>query len=91
MRRVLWTRNARSALQEAKTYLEQQRRGTADRLSSDIFKAAKAIANLPLAGRVDRGVQAHVWSLPKWHKLIIYRVRGDEIQIVAFRDTRQDT
>jgi plasmid stabilization system protein ParE len=91
MRRVYWTYNARNALEKSKAYLELQRRGSADKLVGDIFKAAKAISLLPLAGRVDNGIQAHVWSLPKWHKLIIYRVRGDDIQIVAFRDTRQDT
>lgn len=91
MRRVYWTRNARSSLQQSKDYLENRRRGTADKLEGDIYKAARAISLIPLAGRMNDRMQAHVWSLPKWHKVIIYRVRGDDIEIIAFRDTRQDT
>jgi plasmid stabilization system protein ParE len=91
MRRVYWTYNARVALQQTKTYLEEQRRGTSDKIVSGIFKAAKANSILPLAGRMESDRQARIWSLPKWHKVTIYRVRGDDIEIVAFRDTRQKT
>lgn len=91
MRRVYWTESARHALQESKTYLERQRRGTADKISGDIFKAGKANALIPLAGRVETTGLVHVWSLPKWHKMIIYRIEADDIQIIAFRDTRQET
>ena len=60
-------------------------------LESDVAKAVRHISNLPNAGRSVLGGDLRVWSLTNWKKIIIYQISEDLIEIIAFRDTRQDT
>jgi plasmid stabilization system protein ParE len=61
-----------------------------EKAARDIQRAVELAATFPMANRAARTESERIKSLPKWHKIIIYKVEVDRIVIVSIPVTRQE-
>lgn len=89
VRRVEWTREARTSFDDAIDWLAERNPGAAARLQSGIESWTELTARRLLG-------TPHAWPGCKTaiyrdgYRRIVFRPYDDRIEIIAFRDTRQD-
>ncbi|WP_420887847.1 type II toxin-antitoxin system RelE/ParE family toxin [Candidatus Phycosocius spiralis] len=91
MMEVRWSQQALSDLVEIGRWLNERNPKAAKRAEQEIGVAISSIAKRPLAWPKARGHDAHVRSLPKWTRRIVYRVGPDFILIISMKHTRQES
>lgn len=93
MSRVRWSDNALRDLSNVYEYLSQNNPFAAEQARYDLVATANGLADFPLMGRqLDRrGPEVRGLSVPRWKKILVYRVRDNTVEIAAIIDPRQDT
>lgn len=62
----------------------------AQKAETDIAHAIEMAALFPMSNRAARNSVERLKSLPKWHKVIIYKVEASRIIVLSIRDMRQE-
>jgi plasmid stabilization system protein ParE len=86
-----WSPRARSEFDAYLTWIAERDADTALKIGEEIDGWIARLAAHPTTGAPSSrwpGCRKH--SSPRRRKFILYRVSADHIEIVAFRDTRQD-
>jgi toxin ParE1/3/4 len=81
--RIRWMPLAEQDLEGAYEYVQQDNENAAKRLVACIFSAADMLARHPLAGREGRVQGTRELVVAGTPYLIAYRIRRDQIQILA--------
>ena len=89
VRRVIWSPDARRSFDEAIAWLQERDDRAAQDVRAYLDAWVQRVADLKL-GTPHRWEGCLTVGSPKYAKRIIYRPSGDGIEIIAFRDTRQD-
>lgn len=84
------SKRAERELADALEWFKERNPSAAKQAEEDIAVAINLAAAFPMANRAARSEFERIKSLPKWHKIIIYKVEIDRIVIVSIRDTRQE-
>ena len=79
---------AEEELRAAAEIYEEQQRGLGRALLVEVRRAYQRIIELPLAARNERG-EIRVRSIARFPYRVYYRVRGDEIVIIAVGHRRR--
>ena len=87
---VEWSRPAQRAFDAYIDYLIEASPRTAQQASNEIIAATERLGRRPNMGRPSRWKGLREWSLPRWKKIVVYRVEAGRLRIVAFYDGRQD-
>lgn len=90
MRDIVLTIRAAREIRGIQSHLNSSRAGASDDFAGDFFNALRLLANRPELGRKDGREPQHLWSMIKWHKLIVYRFDQIVLTILTIRDTRQE-
>lgn len=85
---VIWSPEARAALDESVDWLAERDDRAALKLRADVEEWTERIAK-HLLGTPHNWPGCRTAGYPDQHKRIIYRVREDAIEVVVRRDTRQ--
>lgn len=88
--KVEWTPPARSSLNAYFDYLGEQAPSLTGDARAEIERAVGRLGVRPLMGRPARWSGLREWSLLRWKKIVVYRVKENRIEILAFYDARQD-
>jgi plasmid stabilization system protein ParE len=90
VRRLRWTIRARQQLNDWIERLQEDDDLLAMRASAQTEARIDKLAERPFDCRLSRWPGFRELSLPRWSKIVIYRVSDDEVVITAFYDARQD-
>jgi len=90
MPEVLWLGTALKDLQEIKDYYETREEGLGQKLAQEILSIEQVLTHHPLAGRIAKDLYPEHRQMIRGHYLIIYRVEGATVKIVAVIDSRRD-
>jgi plasmid stabilization system protein ParE len=86
---VRWAPDAARDFENHANWYRDYKASTASRFVTDVEKAIARIILLPSSGRVHLGrPDRRLVSLPKWHKIIHYRVQDGHLHVLALLDTR---
>ncbi len=85
--KVRLTGPARADLEHIRTYIADRNPRAADQVVSALIGRAEGLADFPYSGRQTDEPEIRVVVLPRFHYLIFYRIRTDEVQILHFRHT----
>lgn len=88
--RVKWTPPALASLNAYFAHLGEHAPSLTGKARAGIEKAVGRLGVRPLMGRPARWPGLREWSLLRWKKIVVYRVKDDRIEILAFYDARQD-
>jgi plasmid stabilization system protein ParE len=84
-RRVVWTPEARRALDEALAFIAQDAPDVARRLLEQALSAAQSLAELSERGRVvPERVDSAIREVFVYRYRLMYRVTAESVQILAF-------
>ncbi|MES2861101.1 MAG: type II toxin-antitoxin system RelE/ParE family toxin [Pseudomonadota bacterium] len=90
MREVIWSPEAEDAQDAYIDWLVEYDEQTAKRIQAEIEAWTLLLSKRPLIGNAARWPGFRVHGDRDLDKLMIYEVFDDHIEIVAFRDMRQD-
>lgn len=88
---VVWSPRARREFDAYLTWIAERDAEAASRIGEEIVAWIGRLAGHPTTGHpasVRPGLRKH--SLPSRSKFVLYEVLDDGIEIIAFRDGRQD-
>ena len=80
---IRWMPLAEQDLDSAYDYVRQENKSAAKQLIARIFSVAGMLMRHPLAGRDGRVSGTRELAVPRTPYVIAYRLRGNEIQILA--------
>ena len=86
---VKWRPAASAEFRTAVGYLKERNPVAACEFSETIARVVSLLDRRPQIARPSNYPGFRVWSLPKWHKVIVFREIGENIEIAAVLDTRQ--
>ncbi len=86
---IRWKSKPRAQFSGAIRYLTARNKAAANALRDDVRNAVKRLEEHPEIGRNSNYSNLRAWSLPKWHKIIVYRITEGGVEIVALLDTRK--
>jgi addiction module RelE/StbE family toxin len=86
---IHWTQRALRRLDRHTTYVALRSPTSVDAMTQRIFDAVDALAENPPMGREGRYLGTRELVIEKGHYVVVYRVRGQTVQIVTVHDTRQ--
>ena len=90
MRTVEWSTPARRQFNAYIDYLIIENPRAAERASKTVLTAARRLATHPFIARASRWPGLRELSLTRWRKIVVYKVEGQLVRIVALYDARQD-
>jgi toxin ParE1/3/4 len=87
--RVVWAARTQRRLQEIVAFISSDRPAAAERVLDQILSAARTLGEHPNLGRRGRlrGIREFVVAGTAY--LLIYRVRGDVLQVLTVFDARR--
>lgn len=88
--RTIWLPSAKRALRNYLFYLRDQAPSLVFQAEQELREASLQLCDFPYAHREARWPGLRELYVPRWKKLIVYRVEQDRVVIVAFFDARQD-
>ena len=80
--KLRWTRPALADLIDAHDYIARYNPTAAQSIAQKIWDAAEALCDHPEAGRRGHVEGTREWVVTDTPYLIVYRVKGDELQIL---------
>jgi plasmid stabilization system protein ParE len=87
---VRWSKPALRSFARAKEYYSGAREGLGDRFEGAVVHALRSLQTQPERARASRQVPGvRLWSLSGWHKVIAVEQRGNDLIVLAIRDTRR--
>lgn len=87
---VIWSPRAELELEAYLDWIAERDPEAAIRIRNEIVAWTEGLANHPTTGNPGRWPGFRTHGKPKRHKMVIYQVMDDHIEIAAFRDMRQD-
>ena len=88
---AFWTPEARGDLRELALYLADYDPAIARRAATLFFAKANRLAAQPGLGRPGSEPDTHELSVPRWRRVMVYRVLADRIEVLALRNTRRQS
>jgi plasmid stabilization system protein ParE len=88
MAKALWSARATREFKDLITYLKPRDPNAAARAASEIQSLSRLLARRPFLGRPGQGDGEREFSVSDWHKVFVYRVTPDGIDISSLRDPR---
>lgn len=88
--RTTWLPRAKRSLRNYLLYLRELSPALFAEAEQELREAALQLCQFPYAHREARWPGLREVYVPRWKKLIVYRVEQDRVVIVAFFDARQD-
>ena len=88
MAQARWSSRALREFEALIAYLRQYDRRTAKAASEDIRALSRLLARRPGLGRPGQRDGTREFSIARWHKVMVYRVGEDVIDITTLRDPR---
>ena len=88
---VFWTADARFDLRELTSYLAEYDPSVARRAALRFFNVANLLMELPEMGKPGAEPGTREISVPKWKRVMVYRIRGGRIEVLNLRDTRRQS
>ena len=86
---VRWTRRARRRLDQHTDYIAQHSANAANEILQRVRHNVDALADNPLLGREGRILGTRELVIPPGRYVVIYRVRGQVVQIASIHDTHR--
>jgi addiction module RelE/StbE family toxin len=90
MLRLEWTRPAARQLQHAQNYYHALNPMAATVMAVRIVDAAKRLCEQPAIGRLGRVAGTREWVVSKTPYLLVYRERGDALEVLHVWHASQD-
>lgn len=87
--RVLLAPLAATEFAEAASFYDQAREGLGNAFRAEVDRALKRVVRFPQSGQTLRGELRRV-VLPRFPFLIVYRVAGNEVQVLGILATRSN-
>jgi plasmid stabilization system protein ParE len=87
---VVWRPKARAEFVAAVRYLKDRNEVAARKLRDAVVESASLLSRQPLIARESAYPGFRAWSLPKWSKILVFRITSDGIEVVALLDTRSE-
>jgi addiction module RelE/StbE family toxin len=85
-----WSLEAQRNLRSIRSYVELRNPSAAKRVADEIVRAALRLETFPKLGRAAHRSNLRLLQVPNLPYLIPYRIDGDQIEIIAVFDERQD-
>ncbi|WKL55751.1 type II toxin-antitoxin system RelE/ParE family toxin [Asticcacaulis sp. ZE23SCel15] len=82
--------HARADMRQAFNFIRAENPQSADKLITAIQKSISLIETKPFIGRFDPEDNTREWSIPRWPYVIVYRVSGENIDVLRVWHTRRD-
>lgn len=86
---AFWTAEARADSRELVLYLADYDPAVARKAAQSLFARANRLVDLPGLGRPGAEPQTRELSVPRWRRVMIYRVNDNRIEVLALRNTRR--
>jgi addiction module RelE/StbE family toxin len=87
---IIWTRQALSTLESIADYIAEDNPIAAYDVTEAIRQAVEPLANFPEMGRRGRIAGTREWPVSRLPYLIIYRIRGNAVEILeVFHTSRR--
>lgn len=80
---IIWMPLAGQDLDSLYKYVSRESEPVAKKLVAHIFSAVEMLGQFPLAGRTGRVPETRELVISQTPYIVPYRIRGDEIQILA--------
>lgn len=87
---VRWTSAAERHYDSYLAYLDESAPGMAAQARADVDRVVTLLTVFPQAGKPARWEGLREVLLRRWHKIMVHRIVGRDLEIVAFYDARQD-
>ncbi len=87
--RVRWDLKALEQLEAEGLYIAQDSPAVASRVGIRIMDAADGLARYPLQGRPGRITGTRELVIPRTSYLLVYRVRGQVVEVLALQHAAQ--
>ena len=88
--KIFWSLRAARELESFLGYLALHAPLLVGEARRQTYAATESLAKFPHAHRAARWAGLREMVVPRWKKLIVYRVETDRVVIIAFLDARQD-
>ena len=76
-------------MNETADWLDEQRLGLGDAFLLDFQKALQVLAVRPWLARPNGTSPTRLWSMRKWHKVLVLKATQRTLHVVTIRDVRQ--
>lgn len=86
---VQWTRRALRQIKRQARFIAFKNRRAAYEMEQRIRYSADGLADNPLMGREGRRIGTRELVVEKGRYVVVYRVRGQAVQVITVHDTRQ--
>ena len=86
---IVWSPRAIEHLAHLREYIARDNPNAANRIASALLEAAGRLAQLPNLGRPGRVAGTRELIVPGTPYIIVYRLRGDRLELVAVFHARQ--
>ncbi|HET7370708.1 MAG TPA: type II toxin-antitoxin system RelE/ParE family toxin [Gammaproteobacteria bacterium] len=80
--RLQWTRVALDEFEHAHDYIAQENPQAARAVAERLSRATKLLVDYPRIGRVGEDEDTREWPVDKTPYLLVYRIRGDAIELL---------
>jgi len=87
--KVRWDPKALERLEAEGDYIAQDSPAAASSVIARIFAAVDGLATYPLKGRQGRVTGTRELVIPRTSYIVVYRVRGQVVEILALQHTAQ--
>ncbi|MFC5343504.1 type II toxin-antitoxin system RelE/ParE family toxin [Brevundimonas staleyi] len=91
MAKAIWSARATQEFEDLIAYLKQRNPDAAARSASEIQSISRLLARRPFLGRPGSVEGEREFSVSDWHKVFVYRVTPDGIDISSLRDPRMQS
>lgn len=88
MAKAVWSVQATQEFKDLITYLKQHNRKSTVEAATEVKAVSRLLARRPFLGRPGRRDGEREFSISRWHKVFVYRVTPDGIDISSLRDPR---
>jgi toxin ParE1/3/4 len=89
IRGAFWTAEARADLRELVLYLAEYDPAVARKAAQSFFARGNRLVDLPGLGRPGAEPGTRELSVPRWQRVMVYRIADDQVEILALRNTRR--
>jgi toxin ParE1/3/4 len=86
---AFWTAEARADLRELVIYLAEYDPVVARKAAQSLFARGNRLVDLPGLGRPGAEPGTRELSVPRWRRVMVYRVTNNRIEVLALRNTRR--
>jgi len=86
---IRWTRRALRRIDKIAGHVALYNAGAAERLFERLLQSGEALTDQPHMGRPGRYIGTRELVIEEGRYVVVYRVRGKEVQVVTVHDARR--